>query len=128
MPTHALNYWVQKWEKCIKYLGIRLFMFRTWIVRQGYPVWVCKLTGSISYKGSIEYDILESMESLIYIKFKINGCMNVNKLLTSITPWVKFRKYFKMRQGQKIHFKVLTLRSMRNFFFSWVFTFGSIIK
>ena len=44
------------------------------------------------------------------------------------THWVKFRKYFEMRQGQKIHFKVLTLKSMRIFFFSWVFSFGSIIK
>ena len=31
-------------------------------------------------------------------------------------PWVKFRKYFEMRQGQKIHFKVLILQSMRIFF------------
>ena len=34
LPTHALNYSVQKWEKCIKYLRSRLFMFRTWIIRQ----------------------------------------------------------------------------------------------
>ena len=26
LPTHALNYCVQKWEKCIKYLEISLFV------------------------------------------------------------------------------------------------------
>ena len=35
------------------------------------------------------------------------------------TPCVKFRKYFEMRQCQKIHFKVLTRKSMRKFFFSF---------
>ena len=62
LPTRALNYCVQKWKDCNKYLGNRLFMFRTWIVRQHNPVWVRKLAdsvaslGSNSYKGSIEYD------------------------------------------------------------------------
>ena len=34
----------------------------------------------------------------------------------SFPPCVKFRKYFEMRQCQKIRFKVLTWKSMRKFF------------
>ena len=48
LPTHALNYCVQKWKKCIEYLGIRLIVFRTWIIRQCNPVWVHKLTDIIT--------------------------------------------------------------------------------
>ena len=46
--NNALNYCVQKWDKCIKHLGSRLFMFRTWIVRQHNPVWVHKLTDIVT--------------------------------------------------------------------------------
>ena len=48
MPTHALNYYIQKWKDCIRYLGNRLFMFRTWRIRQCNPVWVCKLTDVVT--------------------------------------------------------------------------------
>ena len=37
--------------------------------------------------------------------------------LSSYIPWVKFRKYFEMRQDQKMHFKV---RSLLEFFFQVV--------
>ena len=49
LPTHALNYCVQKWKDCIKCLGSRLFMFRTWIIRPCNPVWVCKLANSVHF-------------------------------------------------------------------------------
>ena len=45
LPTHALNYCIQKWEK---HLEGRLFMFSTWIVRWHNPVWVHKLTDIVT--------------------------------------------------------------------------------
>ena len=53
LPAHALNYGVQKWEKCIDYFGSRLFMFRTWIVRFGHPVWVGKLADIVTNLHSV---------------------------------------------------------------------------
>ena len=41
--------------------------------------------------------------------------MNISNI-TEKTPCGKFRKYFQMRQCQKIRSKVLTWKSMRNFF------------
>ena len=53
LPSHTLNYGVQKWEKCINYFGSRPFMFRTWIVRFGHPVWVRKLTDIVTNLHSV---------------------------------------------------------------------------
>ena len=46
LPTHALNYSV---EKCIKHLGSRLFMNS----RQCNSVGVCKLTGNVTNLCSV---------------------------------------------------------------------------
>ena len=43
------------------------------------------------------------------------------------TPCVKFRKYFEMRQCQKIRFKVLTWKSMSKFFFSFSSGQGKVL-
>ena len=69
-----------------------------------------------------------SLSFLVFLEFckcSILECNSHRKIGHLCTPWVKFRKYFEMRQGQKIHFKVLTLKSMTNFFFSWVLVLGA---
>ena len=48
-------------EYQIKYLGSRLFMFRTWIVRWHNTIWVCKLP-----------DIVTNLCSAIHTKSKLN--------------------------------------------------------
>ena len=66
--------------------------------------------GSLS-GGLCQGDPLYGKERTVRILLECFLVMN-----PTCAPWVKFRKYFEMRQGQKIHFKVLTLESMRIFF------------
>ena len=69
-------------------------MFRTWIVRQCNPVWVCKLADSVtsldsnSYKGSIECDTyLESLESLINTKLEKMGIYECKQVIGFLLTW-----------------------------------------
>ena len=88
LATQALNYCVQKWEK---HLGSRLFMFRTWIVRQCNTVRVRKLTDIVTslWLGISKLDkelsnvihVLGIKEYHIWNKWKYES---VNKLLTVI--------------------------------------------
>ena len=70
---------------CIKHLGSRLFMFRTWIIRQRNTVWVRKLTDIVSSLDSKLVSCLRSyskwnmyVEPFNNIIVGINGCMSVN--------------------------------------------------
>ena len=47
-PAPVQTYNFRSERDCIKYLGSRLFMFRTWIIRQRNTVWVHKLTDIVT--------------------------------------------------------------------------------
>ena len=83
----ALNYCIQKWDKYIKYLGSRLFIFRTWIVRQRN-----KLTDIVTSSwlgiGKLDKELFKCdtciWNYLITSSWNKWECMSVNKLWTVI--------------------------------------------
>ena len=85
---------------CIKHLGSRLFMFRTWIIRQCDTVWVRKLADIVTslWLGIIE--LPKELFKVIYVcrnLFMISmwnkwGYESVDRSLTLISqllPWKK---------------------------------------
>ena len=66
---------------CIKHLGSRLFMFRTWIIRQHNTVWVHKLTDIVTSLDSklVSYPKSDSMWH-VYLDLLNNIIIGINEL------------------------------------------------
>ena len=97
LPTHALNYYIQK---CFRYLGSRLIVFRTWIIRQCNPVWVHKLADIVT---SLWLEIIKLDKEwfnviLLYGNILETNIWNkwdsesVNRLLTLINQQLLWKK------------------------------------
>ena len=101
---------------CIKHLGSRLSMFRTWIIRQCNTVWVCKLTdivtclwlGIIVPPKELFYEILVFWTYYMTSIWNKWTCERVNKSLDSYSPKDYYDINYNNKRKISISFRLVT--------------------